>query len=104
VAPTTAGNAVPTVVPTAVPTILIHYTLCTSRKSSVSSTANGASGSWKTVGDLVVPPPCAIFGVFDGHGGDITSTKLSERLHTHLLQQPDLQADPPTAMERAFHR
>jgi hypothetical protein len=74
------------------------------RTSSISSVGASGSGRWQTVGNYVVPPPCALFGVFDGHGGDTTSTKLQARLHTHLLQQPDLQADPPQAMERAFHR
>jgi len=43
------------------------------------------------------------FAVFDGHGGDGTSTRLQMNLSSLVAQQPDLCTDVEVAVTRAWH-
>jgi protein phosphatase 1L len=41
----------------------------------------------------------SFFGVYDGHGGDVTSSLLAERLHKDVADQSTFPEDIPAAME-----
>ncbi|RLN13312.1 putative protein phosphatase 2C 56 [Panicum miliaceum] len=46
--------------------------------------------------------PVNLFGVFDGHGGNLAAEYLKDNLFNNLMKQPDFLTDTKLAISRAF--
>ncbi|CAN6169840.1 unnamed protein product [Urochloa humidicola] len=46
--------------------------------------------------------PVSLFGVFDGHGGNLAAAYLKDTLFKNLMKQPDFLTDTKLAISRAF--
>ena len=49
-------------------------------------------------------PKCSIFGIYDGHGGNICADFLRDKLHSFIIQDKNFPSNPKNALIKGFQK